>query len=106
MTVDHAGSAPTRKRRWARWALGVPLALIHAPNALVVYALLRYPPQGSWDHQGYTGSAMLALVSLTLSVIGLLITLVPPVRRTLGTWWLAPPVVLGAIAWIRMATLE
>ncbi|MFI8279045.1 hypothetical protein ACIGBH_29985 [Streptomyces sp. NPDC085929] len=32
---------------------------------------------------------------MSLSVLGLLITLIPSVRRAMGPWWLAPPVLLG-----------
>ncbi|MFF4005808.1 hypothetical protein [Streptomyces sp. NPDC001717] len=84
----------------------MPLGLIHSLNAATVYVILRYPPQGAWDDQGYAGTATACLFSISLSVIGLLITLIPPVRRAMGPWWLAPPVILGVIAWVRIATLE
>ncbi|MFC9296443.1 hypothetical protein ACFTWH_12380 [Streptomyces sp. NPDC057011] len=89
-----------------RWVLGLPLGVVHAVNAFLVYSALRYGPQAEWDDQGYAGTTAVCLLALALSVLGLLITLIPTFRRTLGMWWFAPPLVLGAIAWIRMATLE
>ncbi|MBT2476747.1 hypothetical protein [Streptomyces sp. ISL-94] len=97
---------PDERRRWLRWVLGVPLGITHVVNAATVYLILRYPPQADWDDQGYAGTAAMCLISIGLSVIGILITLIPPVRRTLGLWWFAPPLLLGVIAWVRIATLE
>ncbi|MFJ8012732.1 hypothetical protein [Streptomyces sp. NPDC096339] len=106
MTDGTAGSDRAERRRWVLWVLGVPLGLVHLLNAATVYLMLRYPPQGEWDNQGYAGTATACLISIVLSVIGLLITLIPPVRRTLGPWWFAPPILLGVIAWVRIATLD
>ncbi|MFE2325759.1 hypothetical protein ACFXD5_17855 [Streptomyces sp. NPDC059385] len=89
-----------------RWVLGLPLTVIHLLNAIAVFVALFAGPQGEWDDQGYAGVAAVALVSIALSLLGLLITLIPSVRRAMGPWWLAPPVILGAIAWVRIATLE
>ncbi|MFD8631376.1 hypothetical protein [Streptomyces sp. NPDC059533] len=97
---------PPKKGRWLNWVLAVPLGLLHLMNTVCVYAVLRYPPQGEWDHQGYAGTATFCLFSICLSVITVLITLIPPVRRAMGPWWLAPPVILGVISWVRIATLE
>jgi hypothetical protein len=92
--------------RWVRWVLGVPLGLLHALNAAIVYAIVSAGPAGEWDTAGYEGTAAGAFLAIILSVVTLLITLVPPVRRALGLWWLLPPVVLGAITWVRIATLD
>ncbi|MFD9410831.1 hypothetical protein ACFWBN_27940 [Streptomyces sp. NPDC059989] len=91
-------------RPWTRWAFGVPLALVHLMNAGVVYLALAYGPAGEWDTQGYAGTELECLLVFFLSGSTILITLVPPVRRTLGLWWLVPPVALGVIAWVRIAT--
>ncbi|APU41593.1 MULTISPECIES: hypothetical protein, partial [unclassified Streptomyces] len=88
-----------------RWVLGVPLGIIHLLNTIAVVGALFAGPQGEWDHQGYAGVAAMCFVSLHLSALGLLITLIPRVRRTMGPWWLAPPLALGLIAYIRAATL-
>ncbi|MFD9410832.1 hypothetical protein ACFWBN_27945 [Streptomyces sp. NPDC059989] len=88
-----------------RWVLGVPLTLIHLLNAFSVFAAVFVGPEAEWDHHGYENTAMMCLVAMCLSVLGLLITLIPSVRRAMGLWWLAPPLVLGLIAYIRGETL-
>ncbi|MFI8503926.1 hypothetical protein ACIGFK_36290 [Streptomyces sp. NPDC085524] len=106
--MTHGGEAIglPRQRRWVRWVLGVPLGLLHTLNAATVYAIVSAGPAGEWDDAGYAGTAAGALLAIVLSVIGVLITLIPPVRRALGLWWLLPPVILGVITWVRIATLE
>ncbi|GAA2650077.1 MULTISPECIES: hypothetical protein [Streptomyces] len=88
-----------------RWVLGVPLGIIHLLNALAVSGALFAGPRGEWDDQGYENVGALCLVSVSLSVLGLLITVVPSVRRAMGPWWLAPPLLLGLTAFLRGATL-
>ncbi|MFG2993642.1 hypothetical protein ACGFZK_30825 [Streptomyces sp. NPDC048257] len=88
-----------------RWVLGVPLGIIHLMNGIAVFGALFAGPRGEWDDQGYEGVSAMCLVSVALSVLGLLITLVPGVRRAMGPWWFAPPLVLGLIAFVRGATL-
>ncbi|WP_405790167.1 hypothetical protein OG753_24680 [Streptomyces sp. NBC_00029] len=88
-----------------RWVLGVPLGIIHLLNAVAVWAALFAGPRAEWDHQGYEGVSAMCFISVSLSTLGLLITLVPSVRRTMGLWWFAPPIVLGLIAYVRGATL-
>lgn len=95
-----------KSRRWVRWVLGVPLGILHLLSAGGVYSAVRFGPLNEWDDQGYAGVTAMALFAIIFSVIAILITLIPPVRRTMGSWWLAPPVVLGVIAWVRIATLE
>ncbi|MEW2582760.1 hypothetical protein [Streptomyces virginiae] len=105
MTHGHGAAVPAGDRRWARWVFGLPLALVHALNAVLVYAAVARGPQAEWDHQGYEGTAAAVFLSLCLGLAGVLITLVPPVRKALGPWWFAPPLVLGVIAWVRIETL-
>ncbi|WP_327361959.1 MULTISPECIES: hypothetical protein [unclassified Streptomyces] len=88
-----------------QWVLGVPLGIIHVLNAVAVFAALYAGPQGEWDDQGYAGVGAMCLISMSLSALGLLITIIPGVRRTMGLWWLAPPIVLGLTAFIRGETL-
>ncbi|MFF4100890.1 hypothetical protein [Streptomyces sp. NPDC001903] len=88
-----------------QWVLGVPLGLIHLLNAIAVFAALYAGPQGEWDDQGYAGVGAMCLIAMSLSVLGLLITVIPAVRRTMGPWWLAPPLILGLTAFIRAETL-
>ncbi|MFD8885066.1 hypothetical protein ACFV0H_21440 [Streptomyces erythrochromogenes] len=105
MTDGRGATVPPGDRRWVRWTFGLPLALVHALNAVFVYAAVFRGPQAAWDHQGYEGTAAAVFIALCLSLLGVLITLVPPVRRALGPWWFAPPLVLGVIAWVRIETL-
>nr|WSX50441.1 hypothetical protein OG409_16685 [Streptomyces sp. NBC_00974] len=88
-----------------RWVLGVPLGFVHLLNFVAVCGALFAGPRGEWDDQGYEGVGAMCLVSVCLSVLGLLVTLVPSVRRTMGLWWFAPPLVLGLIAFVRGETL-
>ncbi|MFJ6781848.1 hypothetical protein [Streptomyces yangpuensis] len=92
-------------RRWVPWVFGLPLALVHALNAVLVHAAVFHGPQAAWDHQGYEGTAAAVFLALCLSLLGVVITSLPPVRRALGPWWFAPPLVLGVIAWVRIETL-
>ncbi|MFD9410830.1 hypothetical protein ACFWBN_27935 [Streptomyces sp. NPDC059989] len=105
MTDRSENTGTSKKRRWVRWVLGVPLGLLHLLSAAAVYSALRYGPLNQWDDQGHAGTTAMALFAIIFSVIAILITLIPPVRRTMGLWWLVPPVVLGVIAWVRIATL-
>lgn len=105
MTDGRGNGDPPRDRRWVRWVLGVPLGLVHLLNAALVYLAVSAGPAGEWDTQGYGGTELACLLAIFLSVTGILITLIPPVRRAMGLWWLAPPFVLGVIAWVRIATL-
>ncbi|MGW7437368.1 hypothetical protein [Streptomyces sp. NPDC054849] len=88
-----------------RWVLGVPLGIIHLLNGAAVSLALFAGPQAEWDHQGYENVGAMCFLAVSLSVLGLLITLLPSVRRAMGLWWLVPPLVLGVIAWVRGATL-
>ncbi|MFD7258486.1 hypothetical protein [Streptomyces sp. NPDC059874] len=106
MADSNKSSGLPEKRPWMRWLAGVPLGLLHALNAATVYLIVSAGPAGEWDNAGYAGTATGALLAIILSVIGMMITLIPPVRRTLGLWWLAPPVILGVTAWVRIATLD
>ncbi|WP_329381010.1 hypothetical protein OG625_16365 [Streptomyces sp. NBC_01351] len=106
MTAGHGVSDSPKNRRWVHWVLGVPLGLIHLLNTAVVYLAVSAGPAGEWDTQGYAGTELACLLVFFLSGASILITLIPPVRRTLGPWWFLPPVVLGVIAWVRIATLD
>lgn len=106
MMAGLADGNPSKNDRWVRWAAGVPLGFIHLLNVAVVYLMLSAGPAGEWDTQGYAGTELECILIFFLSGSTFLITLTPPVRRALGLWWLLPPVVLGVIAWVRIATLE
>ncbi|MEU7555201.1 hypothetical protein AB0B01_23150 [Streptomyces sp. NPDC044571] len=88
-----------------QWVLGVPLGILHLLNAGTVFSAVLASPQGDWDDRGHERIDAMCFISLCLSVLGLLITLVPSIRRTMGPWWPALPLALGVIAYTRMATL-
>ncbi|WP_329381013.1 hypothetical protein OG625_16375 [Streptomyces sp. NBC_01351] len=106
MTDSSNGNGLSGKRSWLCWVLGVPLGLVHLLNATLVYLIVSHGPAGVWDDSGYAGTTAGGIFAIMFSVGTILITLIPPVRRALGLWWFLPPVVLGVIAWVRIATLE
>lgn len=87
-----------------RWVLAVPLVLLHLVAAWFCYTALTIEPGGSWDDDARAGIVLSCLLTLVASGLALLITLAPSVRRTMGRWWLAAPVVLGVVAAVRWAT--
>ncbi|RSS79555.1 hypothetical protein [Streptomyces sp. WAC06614] len=106
MTYDHDSIDLPEDRGCLRWVLGVPLTLVHLLNAFCVYSAVAFAPQGEWDDQGYAGITMACICAIALSLLGLAVTAIPSVRRAMGPWWFAPPLVLGAIAFVRAWTLH
>ncbi|MFJ4779890.1 hypothetical protein [Streptomyces sp. NPDC088762] len=87
-----------------QWVLGVPLGLFYVPAAYFCVLMLIGEVQPGDDRvRAEIESA--AHVVFAICVVGLLVSLLPLYRRTMGLWWLLPPVVLGVIAWVRIATL-
>ncbi|MFJ3927793.1 hypothetical protein [Streptomyces sp. NPDC090022] len=87
-----------------RWVLGVPLALVHAVAALFCYATLAMRPDGPEDHRTRLDIEASATAVLLVSLTALLITVLPPFRRTLGRWWYAVPLLLSLVAVVRAKT--
>ena len=83
--------------------MAVPLVLLHAIAAWFVYMALTIRPAGSWDDEAQAGIELSCVLAITASGLALLINLVPSIRRAMGPWWLAPPLLLGAIAAARWA---
>ncbi|MFH8625814.1 hypothetical protein ACH4A8_28665 [Streptomyces vietnamensis] len=86
-----------------RWVMAVPLVLLHAIAAWFVYTALTIRPAGSWDDEARAGIELSCVLAIAASGLALLITLLPSIRRAMGPWWLAPPLLLGAIAAARWA---
>ncbi|MFG2298829.1 hypothetical protein [Streptomyces sp. NPDC048603] len=87
-----------------RWVLGVPLTLLYAPAVyFLVLALIADP--GPRDHPFREDVQALGVVSAVLCGLGLLITLTPVFRRTMGRWWYALPLLLAAVALLRAQTV-
>ncbi|MGW7462307.1 hypothetical protein [Streptomyces sp. NPDC054797] len=88
-----------------RWVLGVPLAaLVYLPASLSCYLALVMQPQSPHD-QLREDVRFMAAVCVFLCLVGLLITITPVFRRTLGRWWFAMPFLLAALAYARAQTV-
>ncbi|MEV6425554.1 hypothetical protein [Streptomyces sp. NPDC051662] len=86
-----------------RWVLGVPLVIIHLIAAWFCYIALAIQPSGSWDDDARAGIVLSCVLTIAASALALLITVAPSVRRAMGPWWLAPPLILGVVATVRWA---
>ncbi|MFE6701091.1 hypothetical protein [Streptomyces sp. NPDC057718] len=85
-----------------RWVMAVPLGLLNLLAAGLCYSAWTIRPSGVWDRDAHGAITLLCFLTIAVSVITLLITVAPPtVRRAMGPWWLAPPLVLGAVAAAR-----
>ncbi|MCL7381305.1 hypothetical protein [Streptomyces sp. 35G-GA-8] len=87
-----------------RWVLGVPLVIIHLIAAWFCYTALAIQPAGIWDDDARAGIVLSCVLTIGASALALLITVAPSVRRAMGPWWLAPPLILGVVAAIRWAS--
>ncbi|MFC8274569.1 hypothetical protein ACFUJR_18985 [Streptomyces sp. NPDC057271] len=89
-----------------RRVMAVPLVLLHAIAAWFVYTALTIRPAGSWDDEAQAGIVLSCVLAIASSGLALLVTLLPSIRRAMGPWWLAPPLLLGAVAAARWAVAE
>ncbi|MFE2144760.1 hypothetical protein ACFXA3_23985 [Streptomyces sp. NPDC059456] len=89
---------------WVRQVAGCLLVALHLLNAAVLWIVLSDGQPAGGDEDGRAATDLACLFSVCLSLAGTALTLAPTVRRALGRWWLAPPVVLGAIALTRLVT--
>lgn len=82
-----------------RRVMAVPLVILYAIAAFCCYTALITRPSGSWDQDAYGAIALMCFLTIAAGALGLLLTLAPPtVRRAMGPWWLAPSLILGAVA--------
>ncbi|MFB6979435.1 hypothetical protein [Streptomyces scopuliridis] len=86
-----------------RRVLAVPLVILHLLAAWCCSMALTIRPSGPWDDDAHAGIALASALTIMASALALLITAVPSVRRTMGPWWLVPPVLLGVTAAVRWA---
>jgi uncharacterized membrane protein HdeD (DUF308 family) len=85
-----------------RRVMAVPLTILYAIAAFCCYTALITRPSGSWDQNAYGAITLMCFLAIAVSALGLLVTIVPPtVRRAMGPWWLAPPLILSAISVAR-----
>ncbi|MCT6777850.1 hypothetical protein LXH09_14570 [Streptomyces sp. CS7] len=82
--------------------MAVPLGILYLLAAGLCYSAWAIRPSGTWDEDAYGAITLLCFLAIVVSVIALVITVAPPtVRRAMGPRWLAPPLILGAIAATR-----
>lgn len=74
----------------------VDLAALY--SVIMSYAM---SPRGSWDDDVLTAIEVSALVGGLLAVLGMLLLILPTVRRWLSRWWFLPPAVLLVAAVVR-----
>ncbi|MFE4450898.1 hypothetical protein [Streptomyces sp. NPDC056796] len=85
-----------------RWVMAVPLTILYAIAAFCCYTALITRPSGVWDQDAYGAISLMCGLAVAACVLGLLVTVGPPtVRRAMGPWWLAPPLLLNVIATAR-----
>ncbi|MFE7774060.1 hypothetical protein ACFU5O_09185 [Streptomyces sp. NPDC057445] len=96
---------PDQDKGCLRWVMGVPLVILHLLSAGLLLAAFVTRPGGDWDDGAYAGIAAACLTVFACSGLALAVTLVPSVRRTMGPWWLAPPVAMILLGALRMATV-
>lgn len=85
-----------------RWVMAVPLGILHVLAAGLCYSAWNIHPSGVWDKDAYGAITLLCFLTIAFSLLALVITAAPPtVRRAMGPWWLAPPLLLGLIAAVR-----
>ncbi|MEU7731071.1 hypothetical protein AB0B78_38600 [Streptomyces sp. NPDC040724] len=87
-----------------QWVLGVPLALVYVPAVLFCYAALEMQPD-PYDYRVREDIRFMAGISLVFCLVGLLITITPVFRRTMGRWWFALPFLLATVAYFRAQTV-
>ncbi|MFF2224018.1 hypothetical protein ACFVV7_11970 [Streptomyces globisporus] len=103
---DHLAitSAPGDDSGCLRRIMAVPLTILYALAAFCCCTALITRPSGSWDQDAYGAIALMSFLALALSALGLLVTVASPtVRRAMGPWWLAPPLVISVVAAMRWA---
>jgi hypothetical protein len=88
-----------------RQVLAVPLVILYLLAAGFCYYALAIRPSGTWDKDAYAGIVLSCLLTIVVSAVTLLITVVPSVRRVMGHWWMAPPLLLTAVSAVRWISL-
>ncbi|MFD3699027.1 hypothetical protein ACFWUZ_23290 [Streptomyces sp. NPDC058646] len=87
-----------------QWVLGFWLVLVYLPAAwLCCVALVAEP--GPRDHPFREDVRFAAGASVALCLLGVLITVLPVFRRTMGRWWYAAPFLLACVSYVRAQTL-
>ncbi|MEV7444856.1 hypothetical protein ACFCYI_10300 [Streptomyces sp. NPDC056257] len=87
-----------------QWVLGVPLVLLYVPAAFACYVALALRPGSPYDPVR-DDARFMGNCSVVLCLLGLMITITPVFRRTMGRWWFAVPFLLATVAYFRAQTV-
>ncbi|MFE7097998.1 hypothetical protein [Streptomyces erythrochromogenes] len=87
-----------------RAVLGVPLVVLYVPAVFCCYLALAVRPASPYD-QLRDDARFMGGFSVFLCLLGLLITITPLYRRTMGRWWFAAPVLIATTAYFRARTV-
>ncbi|WP_046779331.1 hypothetical protein [Streptomyces yangpuensis] len=87
-----------------RLVLAVPLVALYVPAAYTCCLALAMRPASPYD-QMREDARFMGGFSVFLCLLGLLITVTPLYRRTMGRWWFAAPVLIAATAYARARTV-
>ncbi|WP_405831472.1 MULTISPECIES: hypothetical protein [unclassified Streptomyces] len=87
-----------------QWVLGIPLVLLYGPAALACWAAVVTQPDSPYD-RFREDARFLGNFSVVLCLMGLLITITPVYRRTMGRWWFAVPFLIATVAYFRAQTV-
>lgn len=98
-----------RQRRASSWVgtvvcAGV-LAVAHLVTGYVVLTAYLVEPDGSWDSQAVTNSAVAAGVALAFTAVTALLSWLFVKAAWLRGWWFAPPALLAVAAILRLTLL-
>ncbi|MFF8260063.1 hypothetical protein [Streptomyces virginiae] len=87
-----------------RWVLGIPLVVLYVPAVYACYIAMAVRPDSPYDRLREDARFMGGF-SVVLCLLGLLITITPLYRRTMGRGWFAAPVLIATIAYFRAQTV-
>ncbi|WP_327415695.1 hypothetical protein [Streptomyces sp. NBC_01233] len=87
-----------------QWVLVIPLVLLYVPAAFSCWAAVAMRPHSPYD-QLREDARFMGNFSVVLCLLGLLITITPVFRRTMGRWWFAVPFLIATVAYFRAQTV-
>ncbi|MFE7413483.1 hypothetical protein [Streptomyces laurentii] len=84
-----------------RLVLAVPVTLLTLIAGYFCYLAMTIRPSGSWDDDAYAGISLSGALAVAAAGMVAAMWLAPSVRRVMGWAWLAPALLLGAVAAVR-----
>ncbi|MER5950901.1 hypothetical protein ABT127_33175 [Streptomyces sp. NPDC001904] len=101
MPRDHEPHGDDRGR--LRLILAVPVVILTLLSCYFCWWAVTIRPQGEWDEPAHRGVALSCFLTVAFGVALLGLWLPRPLRRLVGWTWIAPGVVLAAVAAARWA---